>query len=178
MYIRKTKTRVINGIDHFTYRMVESSRDVSGKVKQYTLLNLGAHYDLIPESDFPIVAQRVNNIITGQLSLLPLTDALETEAQRVATLIIKKHAQPLPTNDNKINPVYEHVDLTSIENSDVKTVGIEHLTYETAKKISLPQILSECGLSTKEVNSALASIIGRLIAPGSDVSTVNYLRNN
>jgi hypothetical protein len=178
MYIRKTKTRVINGIDHFTYRMVESSRDVSGKVKQYTLLNLGAHYDLIPESDFPIVAQRVNNIITGQLSLLPLTDALETEAQRVATLIIKKHAQPLPTNDDKINPVYEHVDLTSIENSDVKTVGIEHLTYETAKKISLPQILSECGLSTKEVNSALASIIGRLIAPGSEVSTVNYLRNN
>ena len=178
MYIRKTKTRVINGIDHFTYRMVESSRDVSGKVKQYTLLNLGAHYDLIPESDFPIVAQRVNNIITGQLSLLPLTDELETEAQRVATLIIKKHAQPLPTNDNKITPVYEHVDLTSIENSDVKTVGIEHLTYETAKKISLPQILSECGLSTKEVNSALASIIGRLIAPGSEVSTVNYLRNN
>ncbi len=178
MYIRKTKTRVINGIDHFTYRMVESSRDANGKVKQHTLLNLGAHYDLIPETDYAIVAQRVNNIITGQLSLLPLIDELETEAQRVAALIIKKHAQPLPDNDSKTRPIYEHVNLTTIENSDVKTVGIEHLTYETAKKISLPQILSECGLSAKEVNSALASIIGRLIAPGSEVSTVNYLRNN
>jgi transposase len=178
MYIRKTKTRVINGIDHFTYRMVESSRDINGKVKQHTLLNLGAHYDLIPESDYLIVAQRVKNIIMGQLSLLPLTGELETEAQRVANLIIKKHAQQLPTNNNSTYPIYEHVDLSTIENTDVRTVGLEHLTYETAKKIFLPQILSECGLSTKEVNSALASIIGRLIAPGSEVSTVNYLRSN
>jgi len=158
--------------------MVESIRDTSGKVKQRTLLNLGAHYDLIPESDHTIVAQRVNDIIIGQLSLLPLTDQLETEAQRVANLIIKKHAQPFSTTNNKIDPIYEHVDLTTIENTDVKTVGLEHLTYQTAKKISLPQILSEAGLSTKEVNCALASIIGRLIAPGSEVSTVNYLRNH
>ena len=48
----------------------------------------------------------------------------------------------------------------------------------TAKKINLIGILSECGLSEKEINSAMATIIGRLIAPGSEVSTVNYLRNN
>ena len=30
----------------------------------------------------------------------------------------------------------------------------------------------------KEINAFLASIIGRLITPGSEVSTVNYLRNN
>ena len=44
MYIRKTKTRVINGVDHYTYRIVESRRDEHDKVKQRTLLNLGAHY--------------------------------------------------------------------------------------------------------------------------------------
>ena len=177
MYIRKTKTRVINGVDHFTYRMVESRRDANGKVKQHTLLNLGAHYDLVPKSDYSLVAERVDNIIRGQLSLLSLTDELEREAQRVANLIIRKHAQPLHLNDSKTSSIYAHVDLATIENSDVKTIGVEHLAYETAKKILLPQILSECGLSAKEVNSALASIIGRLIAPGSEVSTANYLRN-
>ena len=178
MYIRKTKTRVINEVEHFTYRMVESSRDPNGKVKQRTLLNLGAHYDVIPVSDHPLISQRVENIITGQLSLLPLTDELESEAQRVANLIIRKHAQPLNINENKANAIYEHVDIATIENCNVKSVGIEHLAYETAKKISLPQILSESGLSKKEVDGALASIIGRLIAPGSEVSTANYLRNN
>ena len=178
MYIRKTKTRVINGIDHFTYRMVESRRDAKCKVKQHTLLNLGAHYDLIPEVDHSILAQRVDNIITGQLSLLPLSEELETEAQRIANLIIKKHAKPLAADNKKINVRYEHVDITSIENTDVKTIGVEYLAYEAAKKISLPEILLKCGFSEKEVDDALASIIGRLIAPGSEVSTANYLRNN
>jgi len=95
MYIRKTKTRVINGVDHYTYRIVESRRDEHDKVKQHTLLNLGAHYDLVPEEDHSILAQRVDNIIMGQLSLLPLSETLETEAQRIANLIIKKHATPL-----------------------------------------------------------------------------------
>ena len=43
-----------------------------------------------------------------------------------------------------------------MENTDVKTIGVEYLAYEAAKKIPLPDIL--------------ASIIGRLIAPGSEVS--------
>ena len=178
MYIRKTKTRVINGVDHYTYRIVESRRDEHDKVKQHTLLNLGAHYDLVPEEDHSILAQRVDNIIMGQLSLLPLSETLETEAQRIANLIIKKHSTSLVGHNNKKDARYEHVDITSIENIDVKTIGVEHLAYETAKKISLPKILLNSGFSPKEVNAALASIIGRLIAPGSEVSTVNYLRNN
>lgn len=178
MYIRKTKTRVINGVDHFTYRIVESHRDANDKVKQHTLLNLGAHYDLVPEADHSILAQRVDNIITGQLSLLPLSETLETEAQRIANLIIKKHAKPLAVDNNKTGSRYEHVDIASIENTDVKTIGVEYLAYEAAKKISLPEILLKSGFSEKEVNAALASIIGRLIAPGSEVSTVNYLKNN
>ena len=178
MYIRKTKTRVINAVEHFTYRMVESRRDAKGKVKQHTLLNLGAHYDLVPEQDHSILSQRVDNIITGQLSLLPLSEELETEAQRIANLIIKKHAKPLVTDNNKKGARYEHVDIASIENTDVKTIGVEYLAYEAVKKISLPEILLKNGFSEKEVKAALASIIGRLIAPGSEVSTVNYLRNN
>ena len=173
MYIRKTETRVINGIDHFTNRMVESRRDVKCKVKQHTLLNLGAHYDLIPEVDNSILAQRVDNIITGQLSLLPHSKELETEAQRIANMIIKKHA-----DNKKIYVRYEHVDIASIENTDVKTIGVEYLAYEAAIKISLPEILLKCGFSEKEVDGALASVISRLISPGSEGSMANYLRNN
>jgi transposase len=178
MYIRKTKTRSINNTNHFTYRLVESRRDPAGKVKQHTLLNLGAHYSIIEESDLPLLSQRIENIISGQQSLLPLTDNLETEAQRIANLVIKKHAKPLIYDDKNDQVQYREVDIGTIENSDIKTVGSEHLSYETAKKINLIGILSECGLSEKEINSAMATIIGRLIAPGSEVSTVNYLRNN
>ena len=109
---------------------------------------------------------------------MPLSETLETEAQRIANLIIKKHAKTFVVDNNKQGARYEHVDVSSIENTDVKTIGVEHLAYEAAKKISLPELLLNSGFSQKEVNTALASIIGRLIAPGSEVSTVNYLRNN
>ena len=50
------------------------------------------------------------------------SEKLETEAQRIANLIIKKHAKPLSTDGKKIDARYEHVDITSIENTDVKTI--------------------------------------------------------
>ncbi len=176
MYIRKTKTKTINGISNYTYRMVESKRDSRGKVKQRTLLNLGTHYKDIPELDHALLSQRVTDIISGQLSLLQLNSTLESEAQRIAALIIKKHAHPLATNKPDTSPVYEAVDLSTIENSDVRTIGAEYLAYEAAKKLELPSILNECGLSNKEVTDALATVIGRLLFPGSELFTVNCLR--
>ena len=179
MYIRKTKTRAVNKNDYYSYRLVESTRDAKGRVKQHTLLNLGSSYSKVfDESDHPLLSQRVENIIIGQQSLLPLKEELEAEAQRIANLVIKKHAHPLVQGRVEGLVQYTEVDVSSIENSDVKTVGAEHLAYETAKKINLPDILSKCGLSARDVNSAMASIIGRLIYPGSEVSTVRYLQNN
>ena len=178
MYIRKTKTRTINNTNHYSYRLVESRRDYKGRVKQHTLLNLGAHYDIVEEKDHPLLSQRVENIIIGQESLLPLNDELEAEAQRIANLIIRKHAQPLIEREHKPNEQYTEVNLSTVENSNIRRVGGEYLAYETAKKLKLTEILSECGLSEKEIKSAMATIVGRLIAPGSEVSTVKYLRNN
>jgi transposase len=178
MYIRKSKTRSINNTDHFSYRLVESRRDSHGKVKQHTMLNLGAHYNVVEEKYHLLLSQRVENIIVGQQSLLPLNDDLETEAQRIANLVIKKYAKPLIYDNQECQMQYTEVDVSTIENSDIRTVGSEYLAYEVAKKLNLTEILSECGLSEKEINSAMATIIGRLIFPGSEVSTVKYLRNN
>ncbi len=177
MYIRKVKTRVVKNVSYYSYRMVDSIRDNRGKVKQRTLLNLGAQYSKIPESDHIFLSERVEDIIRGQGILLPLSDKLEAEAQRVAHLIIKKHSEPLATNNINKTPQYELVDVSTIQNSDVRTVGAEHLAYETSKKLSLPEILRECGLSAKEMTDALATIIGRLIFPGSELFTVNSIRN-
>ena len=177
MYIRKTKTRVVKGVPYYSYRMVESIRDTLGKVKQRTLLNLGAQYTIIPESDHVLLSERVENIISGQQSLFVLSEKLETEAQRIAHLIIKKHSQPIASTGKQLEAQYDLVNLTTIENSDVRTVGAEHLVYETAKKLSLPQILAGCGLSAKETQEALATIIGRVIFPGSELHTANCLRS-
>ena len=109
--------------------------------------------------------------------MLPLSAALETEAQRIAHLIVKKHSQPIANTTKQSESRYDLVDLSTIENSDVRTVGAEYLAHEVSKKLSLPQILEECGLSDKETQDALATIIGRLIFPGSELHTATCLRN-
>lgn len=177
MYIRKTKTRVVKGVSYYSYRMVESGRDGRNKVKQRTLLNLGTQYKTIPESDHILLSERVENIISGQQSLLTLSDKLETEAQRIAHLIIKKHSQPIAPTIKESASKYDLVNLSTIENSDVRTIGAEHLAYETSKKLNLSQILARCGLSEKEIKDSLATIIGRLIFPGSELYTANCLRS-
>src|SRR6185437_14565029 len=47
--------------------------------------------------------------------------------------------------------------------------------YETVCKLGLPKILETAGFNKKQLNIALATIIGRLIVPGSELSTHRYL---
>ena len=90
MYIIRTQTRVYKAKPYYSYRMVDSMRDCNNKVKQRTLLNLGANYQTIPESDHVLLSERVDDIIRGQGVLIPLREELETEAQRLCCIYKKE----------------------------------------------------------------------------------------
>jgi transposase len=177
MFIIKTQSSSKNATKYYTHRLVESKRDSMGKVYKQTILNLGSNYAVVAELDWSILTDRVQNILIGQESLLSLEDHIESEAQRIASIIIKRDGQVVDGN-KELDSNYQHVDVTTLRNSDVKTVGAEHLAFETAKKLNIPEILAACGLSKRDVDSAFASIIGRLLSPGSEVSTSQYLKNN
>ena len=88
MFIRRTQTRSLHsGQTYFTHRLVRSHR-VSGKVRQQTLLNLGRHFS-VPREDWPLLCRRLDQILTGQLPLLPVASTpLEEEAQRMAQRLL------------------------------------------------------------------------------------------
>ena len=52
--------------------------------------------------------------------LLPLSDKLETEAQRVVYLIIKKTLELLVANNTNQIPQYEFVDVSTIQNDTLE----------------------------------------------------------
>ena len=88
MYIRRTtiKSRK-TGEPYYTHRLVESVRTEKG-VKQRTILNLGRDFPYNREV-WPDIACRIDEIISGQMSLFQLSAELETAAQRYAALIIQ-----------------------------------------------------------------------------------------
>ena len=70
------------------------------------------------------------------------------------------------------------IDITNIEHQEVKSVGAEQLAYAASNKLNITSILSQCGFNEKDINTALGTIIGRLVYPGSEVSTARNLRFN
>jgi hypothetical protein len=96
MFIRRTQTRSrISGESYVTYRLVHSAR-VGTAIKQTTVLNLGSHFDL-PKAQWPALAQRIDELVHGQRSMLEVTlpEQVQAFAQRFAAQIIaRKPAVP------------------------------------------------------------------------------------
>ena len=96
MFIRRTQTRNrISGEPYVTHRLVHSAR-AGAAIKQTTVLNQGSHFYL-PQAPWPALAQRIDELLRGQGSMLK--DALPQEvqafAQRFAAQIIaRKPAVP------------------------------------------------------------------------------------
>jgi transposase len=96
MFIRRTQTRSrISGEPYVTYRLVHSAR-VGNAIKQTTVLNLGSHFEL-PQAQWPALAQRIGELVSGQRSMLEATlpEEVQAFAQRFAAQIIaRKPAVP------------------------------------------------------------------------------------
>ena len=97
MFIRRTQTRNrVSGEPYITHRLVHCAR-VGNVIKQTTLLNLGSHFDL-PQAQWPALAQRIDELVRGQHSLLDATlpEAVQAFAQRFAAQLIARQ-RPVPS---------------------------------------------------------------------------------
>ena len=177
MYIRRTtiKSRE-DGKRYYTYRLVESKRTAKG-VRQRTLLNLGKDFSY-PRELWPDIAQRIEDIITGQQRLFPLDKELEAAAQRYAALLLQSQARAAELDKKEIRATdYREIDVESLEMLRPRTVGIEHVAYEAIKYLGLEKKLYGFGFSKPWVCAAIGTIVGRMAHPGSELSTFHWLRS-
>ena len=97
MFIRRTQTRNrISAQPYVTHRLVQSVR-VGNAIKQTTLLNLGSHFDL-PQAQWPALAQRIDELVRGQGSMLDATlpEEVRAFAHRFAAQIVARQS-PVPS---------------------------------------------------------------------------------
>jgi transposase len=203
MFIRETP--FINkktGKKYSNYRLVESYRNQSGKVRQSTILTLGADFS-VDRSNWRLLANRIEEICSGQGTFFPLSSKLEKEAESIAKLVSNKLAEAkLPIKDansqitklteekdieekdittskeEKEEKDFQSIDINSLKHQDIRQVGAEYLGVSAAKQLRLEETLLKAGLNLKQTKTALASIITRLVHPSSELSTHSYLTNN
>jgi len=175
MYIRKTSTQKKNdGTSHHTYRLVESTR-VGDKVKQQTLLNLGANYWL-PQAQWSALTRRITDIIHHQQPLFCVDEDIEAEAQRIASRIISRKKEHAPVVIAQPTEDYQSVDIASLESSELRSVGVEQIAWNAFQALNLESKLSSLGLNGAEQAAAIGTIIGRMISQGSERSTHAWLQ--
>jgi len=175
MFIRRVphKNRK-NHKEYYTYKLVESIRTKRGP-RQRDILNLGVGFDL-PKDKWKDLANCIEEIISGQKSLFDYPKEITTLARRYARKIIREQA-PVIAERQDIEPDYATIDLNSVEDEETRTVGAEHVVYETIKQLGIDRKLKELGLNRHQVAASLGVIAGRMIVPGSERATHCWLQN-
>jgi len=178
MYIRRTTiNRHKDGKPYYTYRLVESVRTSKG-VRQHTLLNLGSNFTC-PRESWPDLSNRIEEIISGQQLLFPPASDLEDAAQRYAALIIQAQSRPDGIEeDSRPSSDYRNVDINTLEFMRPRSIGAEHVAYEALRQLQLDKKLQELGLNKHQLYTAIGSVIGRMIVPGSELATHYWLQHH
>jgi len=175
MYIRQTHTRrKKDGSSYYSYRLVDSTR-IGSKVVQRTLLNLGTDFS-IPREQWGDLTDRIECILHHQPALLAVEETIEAEAQRIASNLLKRNREYAAADIASATGDYQSVDIDSVESSNLRSVGVEHLAYDALQSLELDSKLSSLGLNASEVSSAIGTIIGRMASPGSERATHRWLQ--
>ena len=173
MFIRATtkKNRHSSKI-YYRYTLVESVRTPNGP-RQKELLNLG---DLkLEKQKWKSLANRIEEIVTGQLRLLPADDKIESLAQHYAKLYAnQKMAEEAEQNTQ--GPDFQSVDLNSLSSSESKAIGREHVGLETMRQLDFFKLFKELKFTPFQINLAALAIVGRLIHPSSEQELKRYAR--
>jgi len=175
MFIRRTvsKSKKYNDEKYYTYRLVESYR-LNGKVKQRVLLNLGSDFN-VDKDNWSILSIRIEDIVKQRESLfeVEIDKKLESLAQQYALQLISLSAKSLDDLDTD----YKEIDVHSIEQVNPKTIGSEHIVYETMKKLELPSLFESLDYTPMQVNSAIGTLIAKACSPASDKKSIEWLRD-
>ena len=175
MYIRKVPHKnKKNQKQYYTYKLVESIRTARGP-RQRDILNLGVSFDL-PKDEWKDLANCIEEIITGQRTLIDYPKKIRSLARRYAKKIIRQESCVTAQGED-VAPDFATVDVNSVENEESRTVGAEHVVYQTIKELEIDRKLKELGLNRPQLAASLGVIAGRMIVPGSERSTHYWLQN-
>ena len=180
MFIRETtKTDRKTGKKYTSYQLVESIRTAQGP-RQKILITIVSEISL-DSCEKKDLANRIEEIIQGAPSLLlACSEKIESLAQTYASQVIDRlsHSDKIHKDHDGVPAEFVSIDINSIEKSEPRTVGSEHLMLEMARQLKLPNKLKELGLSATDVSVALGSIIARAVSPDSERATYHWLCNH
>lgn len=190
MFIRQTRTNnKATGEGYFTYRLVRGER-IGGKVRQITVLNLGRNFPIKPE-DWPLLCSRIEQLLQPQETLLAIdcSEQIERAAQRYFGQLIARAPLPEQATGLEGKPAkavaterraadFHEVDIDSLQQSQPRSVGVEHVALHALAQLGLVNKLAELGINGVTRAAILGNLIARMAQPASELATWRWLQNH
>ena len=164
---KKTNTRYV------THRLVEAIQTEKGP-RQRIIMHLGTLS--LPKSEWRKLAKVLEARLAGQLSLVE--DASPTIAEAADKAFDHYRfiqSQREERTSQKVNREIVQVDVNSITTGYSRSLGPELVANSYWDRLSFDKSLTSSGLNLKQLSLAKAVVIGRLVDPGSDYATWQWL---
>ena len=171
MFIRRTRTRTGDrGEVYYSHRLVRSERS-GEKVRQRTLLNLGSDFP-VERGHWAVLCARIQQLLDRQGELVPLScpEEVERHAQRIAAQLLNS-APSGGTGGAEL----QTVDVGSLELIRPRSVGVEHVGLWAMERLGLEALLERLGFNGTQRALAMATVIARMAAPGSERASWRWL---
>ena len=159
------------------YRLCQSYR-LGSSVRHRNILSLGTLDELSHYQDYKDLADRIEQLVTGNQSLFECTNpVVERLAQSFSKLIIdKKLIDRGPEREEE--KTFHAVDLASLAIENAREIGGESLCKQTLDQLDMGRCLQQAGFVGEDLDLAMAHIISRALFPASEHATAEWMKDN
>ena len=157
------------------YRLVESYRNLAGRVCHRTILNIGFIDDDYTAEQLNLTARLLTARYEQKQTLFEIEyEAVKELAERLWKRIIAEKRLDLTEYD----PDSRHINADTMRHSNVREIGAEWLCHQTLEELDIARALSSAGFSEEEIQLAITQIISRAVYPASELKTASWMKDN
>lgn len=177
MYFKFTgRINPLTNNSDFYCRLVESYRNVEGRVCHKTVINVG----FMPDAD-PSQMNQIQKLLTlkvaGKISLFECTDpVVMSYVDRLWKQMIAEKRIDIPEAiaSQKEKMLYE----SSIEHKRVRELGTEWLSLQALEELEIAKFLETLGWTELQIQLTVSQIISRAVYPASELKTSKWMSEN
>jgi hypothetical protein len=132
----------------------------------------------LPKEQWRALAAVLEERLGGQRPLFPADPVVVAVADSFSARHEVRQAFHQAASIREATEELVSINLADIASSVHRSLGPEIVGNSFFDRLGLPEILAQCGFNAYQRDLARAVIVGRLLQPGSDLSTWRWMRNS
>ena len=173
--------------DDWYYRIKESFRDLTGRVRSRIMLNVGFIEEAHSPEDIRDIGKCLNYLHEHQgerdLFGCPFADYNEfvrSKAEEFWTAMVKNGSiDAVKSAKEEFRKKAERlVDVNTVKHTDARDVGAEWICLQTIRELEIDRFLERQGWNEIQINTTLAHLITRTVYTPSELKSIRIMNEN